>query len=730
MRDKSQSMGLWLNESILLSPGKQEAAVRDIVRSGYGIIRTMLRNTNFNHRSPVVVESMARIVSVAHAEGAKVVLDCEPHGEPVAHDMGNLFPDAIGVRIVRAEAAVVHGKFVLHIRLPRTVGTRADYLGLEAVWLEADGEVRKIEDLEFQHRIVAEPYATGFTRATHPFVEGRPVVLEHYAHISGRLPSSVNGRLVVYARFFDARVVDFWSRGFNQYYSQLLECYGGIPLDGVGWDEPGTGGRWSDYIWGGGMAAAFERLNGYRLADRWRLLDGGGLDAESVRVRLDYYRTFNEGIFEAQRHLFARARELFGEDLLLGTHHTWQGEGGINDYRSGAVDYFRLNDSMEAGYTDCWWWDAKSVSYAYTLGSSLGRLTPSGEAEVNAWDMKPTNSLTEYQARLMTLLDLIWFNIWYGESTDTCLYPADYTWPAAVREMKRHLGNVRRIDKARPVIEVAMLHGWETVCGINRGGIAAAHKTFCLNTANVFLERNVAFDWVDTRLIAGSKIEDGRLVNALGSYSVLILPYASMLPRAAWEKCVEFARAGGRLVFTGTPPERQCEGGGLSAEFATLMDMPELPLADYLATLDSAFILSESRPNLLDVCVELEGNPQRLLTSIEGERHGVRNEAGNVVYLTDLDPRERLLDVIGPWLDPGVACYSGTILWRLYRDAGRELLVCIARQDRKLEGLVRWGGEEVEFLSGTVALLERAEGKLKIFAEGADYKILGGQGAG
>ena len=45
---------------------------------------------------------------------------------------------------------------------------------------------------------------------------------------------------------------------------------------------------------------------------------------------------------------------------------------------------------MDEGYTDCSQWDQGSVAYAYTLTSSLGRLTPSGEAEVNTWHYKPS----------------------------------------------------------------------------------------------------------------------------------------------------------------------------------------------------------------------------------------------------------------------------------------------------------------------------------------------------
>ena len=725
-RNKDQSIGVWLNESIVLHPEKIDSMAEDLARSGYGIVRVMLRNTNFNHRSPQVVESVRRLVASAHAGGMRVVLDCEPHAEPAAHDMGSLFPKAIGARVLRAEAPVVDGRFVLHIPAPNGLrGSRADFHGVEAAYLKEGAAIHKLEDFSFERRILVEPYWNGFTRSEHVYTEGRPYDMRLRAYLSGKLNGIEKGGLVVYARFIDLGMVDFWSPDMRRYYDELLECYRGIPLDGVGWDEPAFGGDWNSYLYGDGFASAFERLNGYKLADNWHLLDEPGVTPDAARVRMDYYRTLNDGLFDAQRYLFKKARELFGANLLLGTHHTWQGEAGINDYRAGAVDYFRLSENMDAGYTDCFWWDIKSVCYAYTLASSLGRLSPSGEAEVNTWDTKPTNSRVEYHTRLMTLLDVTWFLIWYGEATDTCLYPADYTWPTTVREMNRHRDGQRIIGTAKPAVEIAILHGWETVCAVNSAGIASAHKTFCLNTAGMLVDRSVPFDWLDTRLLSASTVEGCRLVNALGSYSILVLPYASILPREAWEKTLEFARAGGKAVFTGAPPEMDTEGLAIREEFAEIMDMPVLPLELYLAGIESVCTLpAPNRPDRLDVYYPIEGEQGRVLLSIEQEPHGIRSPKGNVIYLSDLDPRQRLLEIIEPWLSPEVTCYSDSIQWRLYRDGDRSLLVCIARQDAQLRGLIRWAGHEVEFRAGTSAFVENRAGELNIRGEGLDWRIL------
>jgi hypothetical protein len=724
LRHKDQIMGITLNESFVLHPERVEASMRDLAANGFGIVRLFLRSTNFNHRSPEFIEAVRRGVAEGHRLGLKVAIDCEPHYQPVGIDMGRQFPNAMGQWLVRAETELVEGRFHLRIPNPASSHERPEFRGLAAIYLEHDGKRQLLPELKYEFMYQSEThFSAGYLFKEHYYQEGRGSTERKVNHLRGEGFEGA-GKLVVYAIFDDARVVDFWSPDAWHYYDLLLECYRDIPLDGVGWDEPAAAGDWNSYRYGVGFARAFEELNGYALAPELWKLDSGAMDADAMKVRMDYYRTLNEGTFEAQRRLIAKARELFGPDILTGTHHTWQGEGGINDYRAGAVDYFRLNESMDAGYTDCSWWDPDSVHYAYTLGSSLGRLTPSGEAEVNTWHQQPTGALTDWNVRLMTLMDITWFNIWYGETSDTALYPTHWTWPRAVKEMRRHRDAQRLLGKAKPVVEVAMLHGWETVCAINRPGIAAAHKTFSLNTSTLMIDRNVAFDWIDTGLLANAIVVDGKLTNSLGSYRVLVLPYASVLPRAAWDRAVEFAEAGGTVIFTGAPPARDVDGKSLVADFAHLLDMPELPLERYLAGISVAAPgLTGGRPQQLDVTYPLRGDAKRITISTEDEPHAIRNARGNVHYLTDLDPLARLLEVIEPALMPDVRCASASMLWRLYREESRDILVLVARKERRLDGIVKFAGRTIEFEGGTVAHVIAQDGSVKVHGDDVLYRL-------
>ncbi|MDD5198297.1 MAG: hypothetical protein PHC88_00710 [Terrimicrobiaceae bacterium] len=713
-RNYEQSMGLWINEPLLLHPEEIDRSIHELADAGYDTVRLFVRHSNFTLRCPEVVEAVRRAVKTGHERGMRLALDCEPH-ELVGRDMGRQFPGEMSSKLLRQSVQVVDGHWIMRVEPPSLGGyVGAPLDGVEAAYLRVEGNLKKIGLGDHTVSRGFQWYRNGNVHRELFYREGVPASPHPVHELRGCLPGSVNGELIVYLRFSVRTVVDFWSEGCRRYYEELLECYRDIPLDGVGWDEPAVAGDWKCYHYGAGFAAAFERLNGYALTDRLYLLDEPGMSAEAAKVRLDYYRTLNEGLARAQANLIAKARSLFGKDLLLGTHHTWQGEAGINDYRSGAVDYFRLNDCMDAGYTDVPQWDPESVAYAYTLGSSLGRLTPSGEAEVNTWHWMPTVSNIHHNVNLMTLMNITWFNIWFGRDCDCVMQQGHYTWPTTVAYMQRHREFQRQIGKRRPVADVAIWHGWEGVCAWNKASLANTHKTFCLNTSRLLIDRSVAADFIDSRLLAGSRIENGRLVNDLGSYRVLVMPYALVLPGKAFEVCAAFSRAGGRVIFVGTPVAADDQGCSLTDAFAGLLGIPPMTAEHYMAGLDAVCTMPDCRLQRLEVCRPLAAGLPRALVSCEGETHGVVSEEGNAVFLTDLDPQERLLERIEDALSDDVQAHGSNLLWRLYRGEEGDLLVVVAREDRPLRGMVRWQGRLIELTDGSVGLFEIRGGELSV----------------
>jgi len=159
------------------------------------------------------------------------------------------------------------------------------------------------------------------------------------------------------------------------------------------------------------------------------------------------------------------------------------------------------------------------------------------------------------------------------------------------------------------------------------------------------------------------------------------------------------------------------EGATLELEFAKLLDIPRLTLHDYLDGIASSCRLSPMRPQRLDVSYPLRGDSARIYISPEGEPHGIRSAAGNVHYITDLDPRERLIPLLESSLCPEVHCFSDSMLWRLYREGERSILILISHKERTLRGLVRFGSYELELTGGTLAFFEFGPGGLSAMGD-------------
>ncbi len=719
-------MGYWLSEPSILDPTRFDTAMTELADASYAFVRIMLRNTNFTHRSPKVVVAVAHAVDAGHARGLRIALDCEPHARPLAGDLGRQFPDAMSTRLVRGSGKIINGKFKIVVFAPHVDAHMAAWEGIEAAFVMTDGGIVPIDGLAVNLDWEIETYREGDTRLRQDYVEGKAVSERRKCRLTGSVPGHADGELILYARFADTALIDFWAPGTREYFDDLIERYRGIPLDGMGWDEPAIGGSWESYRYGKWFAQAFSERNGYALADRLYLLDSAEMTPEAVKVRLDYYATLNEGVAQAQEALVAKSREVFGANLLLGTHHTWQGEGGINDYRAGAVDYFRLADSQDAGYTDCWWWDEKSVCYAYVLGSSIGRLTASGETELNTWHAKPTNSQVEFNARLMSLFDLTWFNIWYGDNGDTCLYPHHYTWDATKVAMRAHDAVQEKLYGFRPVVDVAVWHGWEGVCGLNDPHMANAHKTCEMNLATLSIDRSAPFDFIDSRLIESAQIVSDTHVTGLGRYRALVMPYAVVILESVWQMCKKLASAGGHIVFVGPPPSLTVEGRDIAGEFAELVGLSEpLGYSDYKVALDARYTLPNHRADFLDCTISLEAYTTSPMVSIEGEPHGVSASDGRVVYLTDVDPRETLLNLISEWIQPDIACFSDSVMWRLFEGTRGKVLVVIARERRQIDAVFRINDKYVRLSGGTTALVNISDGQMTVADVGVVCEEIG-----
>jgi len=379
---------------------------------------------------------------------------------------------------------------------------------------------------------------------------------------------------------------------------------------------------------------------------------------------------------------------------------------------------------MDAGYTDCCWWDQKSVAYSYILGSSLSRLTPSGEAECNTWHWKPTNAQIQYNARLMSLMDIIWFNIWYGDNADTCMYPSHYTWDTAVTEMQQHKEFQLLLKGTKPVVDVAVLHDWVTVAGMNDLVVANLHKAFCMNLSKMAIDNNIAFDFIDDRLLHKSEVVNGQLKSELGTYKILVLPFVTIISDESWKLVKKFISQGAKVIFTGPPPAMTTSGMNIEDEFAELMNINKISTEKYMSWFKNCCTsLPQYRPDEFDPAYPVSSDCNNILFSVENEIVGAAGTDNNSIYFSEFEAASSVMNQLKRWKKSAIMCYSESIMYRLYKDDKRVLLMLVARENKDLSGIVNFNGHFLLFESGkTACVIMTANDKLHISGDGVKYK--------
>ncbi len=709
--------GYWVKEPTIMDPARADKTIIEMAQKGYDVARIFLRSSNFGFHSPEYVKAVAHIVDIAHKHGLKAVMDCEPHSQIAGRDMGIMFPDKMAQRIVALKSRVTNGHFQARCQPPSLCCPHAPRPASVGAWLKCDGKIGKIPEFDCHVQFEQEFYGTGFAERYVEYSPSRaPVEAAHWYHFSGRLESNINGEIIMFYAFEDYSFIDLWSEACRQYYSMVVEAHKETPLDGFSWDEPGAQGNWNSYKWGRASSKAFEKMHGYKLEDKIYLLEEFDLTAEAVKVKQDYYYTMNEGLFAAQKHIVELARAKAGTDAIGGTHHTWVGEGGIGDFRAAAVDYFRLNENMDAGYTDTVWWFDGSVDYIYALGSSLGRLTPSGAHFCNNWHWKPTIAATEFAVRQMAMMRVNWFNIWYGDTGDTSLYPEHHA-DAICHELMPELGKcLEALIDFRPEVKIAIWHGWEGVMAVNSPVWTFGMKNFHLFGSETLTNWNIPFDFVDSRLIADGRIENGCLATKLEIYKVLIMPYAMSLPQKVWDKCKEFALAGGKVIFIGPPPVITCEGKNIVEEFAACAGIKAIDFTAFAAIVNNKCSLPINGPHRWDVNVPLDATDGKIIYNFEEEPHACAGTNDNFIYWTGLVPREELADYLTNLNLSAVKCYAGDALFREYYNAtGQRKIVVIARKYRKsMNAILEVDNQQVKVSNCRLAILTQQDSNWQI----------------
>lgn len=143
-----------------------------------------------------------------------------------------------------------------------------------------------------------------------------------------------------------------------------------------------------------------------------------------------------------------------------------------------------------------------------------------------SYTLEEINKLNEYAGRLNTVLDEVTecgeLAVFYPAATAQALHYAD------------------------------VLHAqiWGQ-CEGELVDINSDCERICLD----MLQRQYMYSSIDEESICASEIEGGRMKVGFGSYSTVVVPYAEYISVGALEKLVDFAKAGGHIIFVGKTPK-------------------------------------------------------------------------------------------------------------------------------------------------------------------------------
>lgn len=694
--------------------------VRDIADKGFNSILLQIRDTAFQMDDPEVVKSVEAVTDETHNLGLKICLafittDCRPWH----YSFFKKYPQAGEVHILRGEGKIEGNKFSLPIFFSHDKNEHGAYsIRFEKViksFIKNEGEFAALPEFPYRIDIVRQ---AGLDEDGYFHGESKSRVV-----ISGESSGIKDTTLILYGAF-RVGYPDYASDEFRNFMNYLLDKYSHIPIDGVAWDEPGIPGDWSYYKISPAFCRRFTAEHGYDIINKLYMLDyevkGCG------KARYDYYLTLRNVLFDAQKHFVDKAREIFGRDIASGIHHTWTGEGCSNDLTAGCIDYFYLAKNLTGGFTDGGFSDEPALIYTYQLARSLGKTSRSQEAYSNCWDFCPTPEKIRFFIRLMAMWNLNWIGHAYGHGVGFGPgYPFHYTWEEFKQATKRLKEVKKFIGTAKSSPGIAIYHSWESLAGINTP-FTHLHKTGLINLTYQLVKENIPFDFIGAEQLSGAMLKEEKMLLSDSRYELLIVPWSSMLPAAVWKKIKDFSLAGGKLIFFGPPAGELTAGENIMPEFFEMTGIESFSLAEYI----DRYLQERGEPATrlpeTDFRYPLKINGAREVVAKDGDCYGVRHSQRPTYYLSLLDPKEEILDIVkGLRLLSLVKINIKDVFYEIYRSDDEIVFVVTGSYDRSFSGSFSVGDHTIEVSEAKfLGVKIYDKGRVEVVGEGVKGSVI------
>ncbi len=724
-------MGLFLTPDWLHDYSDMEEAIQEAADGGFGIIIGFARHMHHTLLDEEVRAALKFAAETTHRHGMKFALDmdwCHWATRAVERE-----PHMALWQVVSGESACHNGQFAICIKYEGKLPVVLEEISAVYAWDEK-GDVHLLSPEDYQCE--ESSHGSDFDWPTMDDDQTVSILKKrgggYYCQLNGRVAANYT-RVKVYTGMRSTQLPDVSSPEYLRAQSDLLSFYGDVPMDGVGWDEPGKGGSFRGYKAGKAFFAKFIESKGYDLRERLMDLDCGD-DSRAIQTRRDYHAATVEMNYHAQDVFNQQAKAQYGEDAFLGTHHTYSGMA--MDIRCGVMDYFKLGEVLSAAFTDTGW-DVSGHSetvYNYVLVDSLRKELGKPLSYVNDWSRKPRTVWYDYYTRLKMLYRIEWFMIFLGRCAEKFpTFPWDPYWEDVTRNTKQ-LESFRGLlpDGLDTHSEMAVWFSWESPVfqGPKRGHYVRLWMTCNYNLAEQGLENSRFFDYVSTTALEQAAVRDGQIILSGKAYRRLVLPYASMVSKAIWQKLKSCREAGVELIFIGPPPSRLWDSDeSIDAEFCEWVGVEQVNAAQYDAVLTSQRPvpkMDDWEPDRADFRFPVTAEPgTECLTDLEGDTIGVRRE--KLTWFSNLDPRESFYAHVPNCAEgvPAITHY-GKAYYRWYagKDATTAVLVCIAPMYARLHENFSEGPCSFRLKGGTWAVVQVDGAKASLLYADAGAELL------
>lgn len=587
-------------------------SLANVARNGFGAVEAQLRDYSFQIDQPEVVAAVVEARDTAHRLGLRFLL--RPDLWRAVPGFLTRHPHARQHLVVPIEAALEGGD--IRLTLPHSdIGRDAhqhlayDFAAVERVFTyRLERRLGMAEDIagalfpptvflgSIDHRCEMEMVVTGTVTDITASTTAAADAARRVVAISGhwRPPDAGEWRVMAFVRLA-ATTFDYAAPEAVAAQLALLDLYHralGGRLDGVQTDEPGHPPRSSNLDPRNGFFVSqefyrrFAAARGYDLRDRLHALVRETDDGGAGRVRCDYYTELGATIHAFQQAYKRHALARFGPGLAVGAHAT-AGDWSAIDLQRGSHDYWKMAESTTEGYTDGKHHDRYNALFSIVLAKSLAKLTDSGTGFAQTWDMLPSAANERYWSNVVATYGLRW------RVLDMNLFAYDF--PAAglgarYDERWRGLATVNakmdRLDEithgAPAEANVLTIFPLETVMRIGTADANPLRRT-CHLLAYYLQAAHYQTDIVSADVLARARVERGGLVLDGRRYDAVVYPFPGSMPRATYERIVEYYEGGGKLLVFGCPPSETTAGEDLGAPFAELLGIrPVTRMYDYV----------------------------------------------------------------------------------------------------------------------------------------------------